>query len=469
VIKLKKIISHLDEEICRNIEDSFLKSKADNFLFLFQSYRSDTKDAEIVKELNLNANSFYVLKSRLYDKIQEHLSGDIDISREDLLKKLNHISVMCVSEPREVVTAFLQKLEKDLLEYDMHNELLVVYGALKKLHLYSEKYFHYSQLYNKHIAFSLSLEKSEEILGSFNRTFGQYNFSRSPRSLETLLFIRKDIADHYALNPSRQVEIIRNLIELQLSIFCHTPLTGETNVEETLQKTRNLINELPESSPYKSWLFTLDFLAFEYYFKTGQTKQALTCFEKVDANLQCLLLYSNICSTSRFLISRIAFLQSQGRTKELQDNKSKITLFDSSDTHSIVLLAIYNAMISYYAGNYKEAANKLNETINETSFKDLFHISTDVKLTLAFIYMAMKDYDIADTIVKSIYRKIKSEKIDNYNNVLNLIKLFEHEIRLGGAKLTDKQRDDFTLFEARNTKESELLKHLLFELKKKYI
>jgi len=468
VIKLKKIIGHLEDGVYKTIEDTLVKNKADNFLYLFKSYRTDVKDPEIIKNLDLNSNSFYVLKSRLYDKIQGHLSGYINISKEELLKKLNGISLMCFTEPREVVMAYLHKLEKDLLEFDMHNELIVVYSALKKINLYSERYFHYSQLFNKHIAFSLSLEKSEEILGNFNRIFGQYNFSRDPKLLDTLLFIRKDITDHYNLNPSRQIEIIQNFIELQLCIFCNSDLNSQTNVEELLKNTKKIIDELPDSSSYKTWLPALDYLFFEYYRKTGQTKNTGIYFEKVDSTAQNILLYTHICNTSKFLLSRIAFLREQGRTKDLLEEKAKITKLDPDDTHAKVLLGIYNAMISYYGGNLKEAANKLNEVLNENSFKDYFHINTDVKLTLAFIYLNNKGYDLADSIVKSIYRKIKTEKIENYNNVLSLVKVFEYEIKEGSGKVTEKQKDDFTLFTARNKNENELLQHILFELKKKY-
>src|SRR5688572_14953947 len=157
MIKLKKIIVNLNDSDYKVIEETLLKNKADNFLFLLQSYRNNhSTDPDIIKTLNINSNSFYVLKSRLYDKIQDFLSGDIYSSKEEVIKLLHQIPEMCFTSSREVATAFLKKLEKDLLFFDMHNELLVVYSALKKINLYSEKYFHYSQLYNKHISYNLS-------------------------------------------------------------------------------------------------------------------------------------------------------------------------------------------------------------------------------------------------------------------------------------------------------------------------
>jgi hypothetical protein len=150
---------------------------------------------------------------------------------------------MSYKQPREVLIPYLEKIEADLLRYDMHSELLTVYSTLKKVHLFSDKYFHYTRLFNKHVALYLSIEKSEEILGNFNRILGQYNFSKSQQLLDTLLFIRTEIANQLSLNPSRQIEIIANLIEVQLNIFCEVPLLRESNVEDLLEITRSCEGE----------------------------------------------------------------------------------------------------------------------------------------------------------------------------------------------------------------------------------
>jgi hypothetical protein len=110
----------------------------------------------------------------------------------------------------------------------------------------------------------------------------------------------------------------------------------------------------------------------------------------------------------------------------------------------------------------------LNTLLNENSFKDFFHVNTDIKLTLAFIYIELKEYDLADSIIKGIYRKIKTEKITTYANVLDLIKVFELDTKQNNGKVSDKQKDYYTLFAARNKNESEILKHLVHELNKKY-
>lgn len=176
--ELKEIISYLDDQAFELIKSDLIKTNAGNFLHLFKSYRfSSDSDNDIIKHLNIKKNAFYVLKSRLHDKIKNHLTRHIHADKEELLKQLQNISDICYNTPRVLSNSMLEKLEKDLLNFDMHFELQIVYSALKKNHLFSEKYFYYSQLYNKQVALGFSLEKVEELLGEFNIVLSKYLFS----------------------------------------------------------------------------------------------------------------------------------------------------------------------------------------------------------------------------------------------------------------------------------------------------
>ncbi len=468
MLKLKNIISHLETGFYETIENELVKTKAENFLFLLRAYRLNTDDSEIVKKLELNSNSFHALKSRLYDKIQNHLSASINITKEELIKKIDGLPQMCFNEPREIVIPFLEKIESDLKKHDMHSELLSVYSAFKKVNLYSDKYFYYSQLYNKHVAFCLSIEKSEEILGNFNNLLGQYFFSKSNALIDALLFNKKEILNQIALNPSKQIEIIKNIMDVQLYLFCNITNTTEINVEEVLKSTRKIIEELPDSSIYKYWNTAIDYLAFEYFFKEGKIQQAEVFFNKVDSKLQSLLLYSNICFVAHFLISKIEFAQKTNRIKEFCDSDDSEIYTEVNDKYAMVCYALYNAMKLYYKGRVQEAANILQQIVNENNFRDYFHISAEIKFTLALFYMELTMYDPAMNVLKSIYRKIKYNKALNYSNALSLIKFLETDIDNNSGTLTKKQKDDFVLFIARNKNETELLKHFVFELDKKY-
>lgn len=471
MIKLKEIIAQLQEDKYETVEKALIKTKADNFVLLLQSYRKGgVSDEEISTGLGINANSFYVLKSRLYDKILESLSADMFITQESIIKQLVLVPEICFNSPREIAISFLQKLESELLRIDMHNELQVVYSALKKMHLYSDRYFHYSQLFNRHVALGLSLEKAEETLGNFNRLLGQYDFSKAPELLETLYFIKKEIVNLHALNPSRQIEIIKNIIELQLILFCNGNKSNEFDTEDILLKTRTLFNELPETSTYKKWEIVLDYFYFEHYQSVSQNKTALQYYEKVNSQLPFFLLYNNICLSSKFLISKIKFCTALNKIEDISINPKKINLLvDTADTQAKTLIGIYNSMLYFNRKNYKEAISCLNEIINTISFKDFFHINLNVKLTLAYYYLVIGDYDRVESTLKGVSRKIKSEKLVEYNHVLHLIKVFDININKNETdKSQSQKRDLLTLFLAGNAGNVQLLGHLTPELIRKY-
>ena len=471
MLKLKQIIAQLPQSDFEKITDSFKKTKADNYHLLLNAYREDKlPDAEIINLLDISSNSFYVLKSRLFNKIQEQLSENVFTTQEQLIKQLLQVPEVCFTMPRETAIAFLSKLEKELLKFDLHNDLLVVYSALKKLHINSEKYFHYSQQYNKHTALGLSLEKAEEILGNFNRILGQYNFSKSQQHLDTLNFLKNELNNLYSLNQSQQIKIIKYLVELQLNIFCGENKTAGLTIIETIQSAKKAFLELPETSPHKKWEIVLDYLSFEYYVAIEEYKTAERFYEKINNSISTLLLYNNICLTSNFLSSKIKFCSELNLFENLAENTKKIEIFhDSEDTHASVLIGIYNSMLYFKQKKYKEAVATLNGILNTVSFKDFFHENISIKLTLAFFYLIQKDFDLVDITLKSVSRKIKSEHLEKYYHVLHLVKIFESDMNNSDkTKAAAKNKDLFTLFTANNKKSNEVLAHLIPDLKTKY-
>jgi hypothetical protein len=466
--KLHKLISHLDDSVYVSLEEELIRSKGENFLTLLRAYRQGEPDQASVREqLGISSNSLYVLKSRLYDKVQERLSAGNHATKEEAIKKLDEIPGMCTENHRQVANAFLLKLEKDFLHYEMHSELLVVYSALKKINLYSNSYFHYSQMYNRQVAYNLSVEKSEEILGSIILTLAEHALSRSSTLTEKLLFLRTRIEEHHRLNPSRHIEIIKLFVSIQLDLFCNLQHERYT-AEELLNACGKLLSELPPSSPLRPWKTALDFLWFEYHYKAGHAAQSAEYYDLVQSKLGTLLLYTNVCLTARFLNSKLSYLQEKGRIAELAQEKVDI-LHDPDDVNSGIHVGLYRAMVSYHSNNYKQCAAMLNSVLNEHSLKDHFHIGVEIRLTLAYVYIKNKDHAAADNILKNLLRKLKSESeaAALYANALQMIKVLQEEVKSPG-KPSQKQKDNFALFLARNKAPNDILSHLMFELKQRY-
>lgn len=464
MIDLKKIIGQLDNTTYASLEEAFVKSKAENSLYLLKSYRTGSPiDKDIITHLRINPTSLYTLKSRLYDKIQDKLVNFSSLTEEELLNQVNLVHQVCYTNTKEIAVAHLTKLEEQLQANDMHGELLVVYSALKQLHLLSEKYFHYSQLYNKQIAFNLTTEKSNEILGNFNRILMLYDFSKGESDLETLNFLHKGIQEQYSLNASKQIELIKNIIEIELFLFTELKESSTINALELLKRSVVIIEQLPYYKEQKQWIPVINYLYFEYYLKMNDTKNALLYYEKVNSVITSLPFYSNICIVSKFLISKIGFLS--------KNDHPDLTVFDedlidSKNMHFSVNADIYNSVILFYAGKIKEAIAILNNLLNNISVKDLHYINLEIKLTLSYYYIKRKETDMADNILKSVSRKIKSDELLQFFYVNNLIKLFQLELNQSGKQTKDQQGDLLTLFNSKNN--MKLLNHLNSELTKQY-
>ena len=101
-------------------------------------------------------------------------------------------------------------------------------------------------------------------------------------------------------------------------------------------------------------------------------------------------------------------------------------------------------------------------------FKEMLHMQIELKLTLAFYYIKLKENQNAVNLLSSLQRKIKNEKKVQYYNVLNLIKLLQNEATHNKNNGDNKQKDIFTLFEARNTGNYSIPAFLINEIKKDF-
>lgn len=473
MIKLKKIIIQLNEDNYLEIEKDLVKNKSENFLYLLQSYKkSNISDQEIKDKLGVSSNSFYVLKSRLYDKIQECLSCDIFIDQEKTIKLLLQVPEICINTPRETSIAYLLKLEKELLRFDMHKELLIVYSSLKRMHLNSDKYYHYSQISNKQVSFVLSVEKAEDTLADFCRLLSLYDFSKSNDLYVKLCFLKQEINNIYSFCNSRQVELVKNLIELQLLIFYKHNQSVSSSINELLQKTRIIFDEMPSTIVYKKWEVVLDYLCFEFYYSKELIKSALLYFDKIESQLSNLFLFNHIGLVSNYLQTKIKFCSEFDKIERLSVIlESDKILFDPNDIHTNISLKMYNALVCFYQEKYKETVNLLDDIHNEFVFKDFFHEFLNIKITLLYTYLILEEFEKAQACIKMLKRRIRIEDREEYKHVVYLLKLFDLEINKGTTpKDNFKKRDLFIVFIANNNKSStiEVVPYLISDLKRKY-
>ena len=142
MINIKKVVARLEDNEYSSFSQTLKDHKAEKFHTLLTVLRDeDISDGKIRDRLDISQNAYYTLKSRLYEKIQEFLINNLEGPKIELLRKVASIPTLLYNTNRDRAKAVLTKMEKDLSDHDMPYELITVYNALKKLHLYSPKYY----------------------------------------------------------------------------------------------------------------------------------------------------------------------------------------------------------------------------------------------------------------------------------------------------------------------------------------
>src|SRR6187431_2682187 len=151
---LNKTIKKLSEEEYQAlIMQVSGKKKNKPFVVLETTRHRDVADSEMMEMLQVNASTYYTLKSRLNSKIAAILSRNVENPISALIDEVTRVPANLYGSNKDFSIRALKELEKQLIEYDLSGELITVYRTLTQLHLYSEEYAHYDNLYKKHVAF----------------------------------------------------------------------------------------------------------------------------------------------------------------------------------------------------------------------------------------------------------------------------------------------------------------------------
>ncbi|MBI4945233.1 MAG: hypothetical protein HY840_02395 [Bacteroidetes bacterium] len=351
-----------------------------------------------------------------------HNAPDTEI---DLLRNVANIPNLIFNSPHDIAITQLLKMEKDLAEYDIPHALTTVYSALKKLHRYSKKYYDYSQKYNKHLAYTIALDKVKELLFDFNKTLGEYLMSRDVIMLELLAMLKQEMHNHAQLYESHHLTVYRNILDIKFALFVplQTATEEDPPVDEMLEKTAEIIRSYPKDLLYKNLSHVINFLWFQYYHRHKLHKKGSDHFDSVNANLHLLLLHNFCCYPSAFLLSKIERALNKNEQEKLyEESKALAALFtpDPADVPNYINYVKFNAATAFYSKKYNESIALLNDLLNTISFRNFPHAEIEVKLFLALCYLLASKFELADNLIKNVQRKLRdmrsNESLKNQNN-----------------------------------------------------
>ncbi|ANQ47636.2 hypothetical protein MY04_0254 [Flammeovirga sp. MY04] len=420
--RLKHIVKQLSEKDYESIRTSLVDSNADKSAYLLSSMREKkASDQQIMNELDVNTNAYYTLRSRLNQKIEDYLLQQMESPRADLLKKVANIHEMVFTKKRAISIVTLKKLEKELLDYDLSNELTVVYKALKRLHINSPDFFNYSQLYNKHVAYMLAVDKIEDILADYFKKFGVYAFTGDEADKMGLDLLHQEIKNTCKLYESHRPFVYQSCMsifhrlfiedERQVAINAVNHVDEEEPIEDIFHKIDQIFDQYHMDSIYYHMNNVFQFLKLEYYTHYGVFRKASKYFDAVNEDVQALLMHSGQYTfPSQFLQTKMQrALQTETQGELFEQNKITFDDFepDINDIPNYVSYIVYRAISAYYSGEFDEAARFLNNLLNEISLKKYPHAFLEVKCLLALQYVCIRDFELFNQLANSIQRQIR--------------------------------------------------------------
>ncbi len=434
--KLKNIIKQLSANDYEAIHTSLIESNADKSAYLLKSMREKhLSDNKIMVELDVNTNAYYTLRSRLNQKIEEYLLQQMASPRTDILKKVANINEIILTKKKTIAIATLKKLEKELLDYDLSNELTIVYKSLKKLHINSPEFFGYSQSYNKHVAYMLAVDKAEDLLAEYFKKYGNFSLSGDDIEKLELTLLNREMINVCSLYQSHRLYVYQSCINIfhRLFVIKDESLNDDSEpIEDVLANVEKIFNSYHLDSIYHHLELVFEFLKLEYYNHYGVFRKAEKYFEEVNEATGTLLSnYSLYTYPPQFLLTKIdRAIRMEVEHELYEENEGLFFDFeiDKNDVPKYVTYVTYRALSCYYVKKYDEAARYINHLLNENSLKKYPNAQLEIKVILALMYCLMDDYDLFNQLINSIQRQIRLSGKDSCEHILLFTKILKTSI-----------------------------------------
>jgi hypothetical protein len=435
--KLKNIIRQLAQEDYKSIYEQLMQSNAEKSADLLKfMYQDQLSDSKVMKELNVNPNAYYTLRSRLNQKIEEYLLEQIENPRTDLLKKVANLNEIVFTKKRTIAITTLKKLEKELLEYDLSNELMLVYKNLKKLHINATDYYDYSQLYNRHVAYMLDVDRVEIFMAEYFKKYGSYSFANEESEKLELTLLNKEIQNvyrKYDSETSHRLYIYYSCVNVfhRLFVEAEDELTDENiePIEDIFTNMEKIFQKFKADPIYFHLRVVLEFLRLEYYNHYKLYRKSEKFFDEVNDSISSLLSsYNTHTYGARFLFTKLERHLRMGGLTGLNDENLGLFHDFESDVQNVpqyVTYVGYRAICMYYAGKYEDAIRWLNKLLNEVNLKRYAYVHLDIKLFLSILYAFTNDKELLSQSLSSMQRQVRILSKETCIHVVQLMKILK--------------------------------------------
>ncbi len=469
---LNKTIKKLSEEEYQELLNAVSGKKRNKPFIVLENARTDHKsDSEMMEILQVNPSAYYTLKSRLNDKIASLFSKNVQSPVNVLMNEVTKVPAHLYGTNRDFSVRALIDLEKQLIEYDLSSELIIVYKTLAQLHLFTDDYSYYDNLYKKHVAFSLAVTKAEGKFFQFIRLLGQYGLKMDDKTLEDIVILKRELLNICEMYDSHRLFVIYNIVNIYYQCSIMEKREGlksqEIEIEKTLNEITSIFTKYSQDTFYQNINFIVDFLNFEYYQKTNNQVRADFYYDKVKS------IMPSICNKHfvHFFITQ--FLKSKIE-KYLNDNDAAV-LCDMDDllgtstdigiheAYHYITMRKFLAVSKFYNRDFSGAAKTINDLRNSMSLKKYLYTDVECKLFQALQYCMMGEDGLCQQLIASVKRQLMGLE-NEWEAAFIFIKMLKTALKPTDFRKKIKRINDlWAEFNLKNTGKNQLLKFLKLE------
>ena len=440
---LYKIISQLTDEEFEEIYSTFTANKADKSAAFLKIIREnpESPDKEFLDSFDISASAFYVLKSRLNQKIEGFLLNRVGDPNLHVMRRVLAVNDLVFNNPREISVAALRKLEKELVKFDFPYGLMIVYKELQNLHAFDENHVYYKSRYNQQVAYAVAMDKAVDLVVQFFRAYDSFHLTRKDKDHVEMVRVMEKIDNLNNLYDSHRLYIFKAIIHIFAKLFIEIPESIRCEVEDTevmFEKSFEILGEYKEDSFYLNINILFNFLRFTYYDANQMRDKSKVFFEILDYKIEELLTrYHFNANTSLFLFQKLRYhIRTNTVEQMVRDVENYISNIEMEPYRISFFVNFHTFMAhAYFANkNYKRASRILYNMRNDVNLRKFVHIDLEVKFFLALCYVKMEDFDLANQLILSLQRQLRKSTMAKYEHAKTLLKVLS--VALGGKPRT---------------------------------
>lgn len=440
---LYKIISQLTDEEFTEIYTTFTANKADKSAAFLKIIREnpESPDKEFLQKFDISPSAFYVLKSRLNQKIETFLLNRVGDSNLHVMRRVLNVNDLVFNNPREISVAALRKLEKELVKFDFPFGLMVVYKELQNLHAFDENHTYYKSRYNQQVAYAVAMDKAVDLVVQFFRSYDSFYLSRKEKDFNDMIRQMEKIDNLNNLYESHRLYIFKAIIHIFAKLFIDIPDTIRCEVEDVegmFEKSFEILGEYKDDAFYLNINILFNFLRFVYYDNNNIRDKSKIYFEILDFKIEELMTrYHFNANTSLFLSRKLRYhIRTNTIEQLIKDVENYISKIEI-EPYRLAFFVNFHQFMAYahFVGkNYKKSARILYNLRNEVNLRKHIHMDLEIKFFLALTYVVMEDFDLANQLILSLQRQLRKPTMARYEHAKVLLKILS--VALGGKPRT---------------------------------